>query len=317
MKRYIIATLCAFLLSGIFSVILLPILKKLKAGQNVLVYVKEHKKKEGTPTMGGLAFILAIILTAILWTRQVNRATTITLVVTLSYMLVGFLDDYLKQKHKENLGLRAWQKFSFQLVIAVFVSIFIYRAQLTKQYLPFSIDTVDLGVWSIPFSTFVFVATVNAVNLTDGLDGLAAGTCAPFFLSLAIIILLEKGNTSQALLSFCAVGGLLAYLLFNIPPAKVFMGDTGSLALGGLVSCICLFTGNALYLPIIGLPFVVSVLSVLIQVIYYKATGGKRVFLMAPLHHHFQKCGHSEARISYAYALASVILGVVCILFIL
>ena len=317
MKRYLLAALCAFVLSGLFSALLLPILRKMKAGQNVLSYVKEHKKKEGTPTMGGLAFILAIVLTAILFVERINRGIIVTLVVTLAYMLVGFLDDYLKRKHKKNLGLRAWQKFAFQLAIALVVAIFCFRAGFTKQYIPFWGESVDFGAWSIPFTTLVFLATVNAVNLTDGLDGLAAGTSTTFLLSLAALVILEKGDGAQTLVCFCGAGALSAYLILNIPPAKIFMGDTGSLALGGLIACTCSFTGNALYLPVAGLPFVLSVLSVIIQVIYYKVSGGKRVFLMSPLHHHFQKRGHSESRISYAYALGSALLGVVCVAFIL
>ena len=317
MKNYLLSAICAFLFSGVFTALLLPILKKLKAGQNVLVYVKEHKKKAGTPTMGGLGFILAILLSSVVFIGKPNRVSILTLVVTLAYMLVGFLDDYLKCKHKENLGLRAWQKFAFQFTIAIFVSIFCYRAHLTKQYLPFFGNSIELGVWSIPFTTLVFLATVNAVNLTDGLDGLAAGTCTPFFLIVAVLILLEKGDLSQQIICCCTVGALLAYLLFNIPPAKVFMGDTGSLALGGLAACVCSFTGNAFYLAVVGLPFVLSVLSVIFQVIYYKASVGKRIFLMAPLHHHFQKKGHSESRIAYAYTLTSALLGAICIVFLL
>ena len=148
---------------------------------------------------------------------------------------------------------------------------------------------MELGLWVLPLSVFVFLATVNAVNLTDGLDGLASGVSVPFFLSLGIIVSMQQSGSTIPTLCFALVGALLAYLLFNVPPASVFMGDTGSLSLGGFAACIGVFTGNALYIAIVGLPFVFSVISVIIQVIYYKATGGKRVFLMSPVHHHFQQ----------------------------
>jgi phospho-N-acetylmuramoyl-pentapeptide-transferase len=151
------------------------------------------------------------------------------------------------------------------------------------------------------------------VNLTDGLDGLAAGTSIPYFLTLAILILLQKGHGGVAGVSFALVGALLAYLVFNVSPAKVFMGDTGSLALGGLAASVAVFTGNMLYVAVVGFCFVISVISVIIQVIYYKVTHGKRVFLMAPIHHHFQEKGYSESRISYAYFLITLVLGALCI----
>jgi phospho-N-acetylmuramoyl-pentapeptide-transferase len=159
-----------------------------------------------------------------------------------------------------------------------------------------------------------FVATVNAVNLTDGLDGLAAGSCVPFFLCIGCLILLQQGETAFAVLSFSLVGSLLGYLCFNVSPASVFMGDTGSLALGGFAAAIGVFSGNALYLLVIGAVFVLSVISVIMQVIYYKVTGGKRIFLMSPIHHHFQKKGFSESKIAYAYSMVTLLLGVLCII---
>ena len=296
---------------------LIPLLRRLKAGQNILVYVKEHKNKGGTPTMGGLAFITAAVLAAILFVRKADRTFVLTLAIGLAYMAVGLLDDFLKRKHKENLGLRAWQKFAFQTVIAVAAGCYCIRVGLTRLNVPFFNLTIELGVWTLPLAVFVFLATVNAVNLTDGLDGLASGVSVPFFGTLGVIVSIQAGDIAMPTLCFALVGALLAYLLFNAPPASVFMGDTGSLALGGFAACIGVFTGNALYIAIVGLPFVFSVISVLIQVIYYKATGGKRVFLMAPVHHHFQEKGYSESKISYAYFVISLILGVGCIVSIL
>lgn len=263
--------------------------------------------------MGGIAFVLAAILSAILFFHEWDKTFIVCLAVGLAFMIVGLLDDFLKRKHKENLGLRAWQKFLFQALIALFCGIYCYRAGITTLNLPFFKKSFSIGWGIVPVAVFVFLATVNAVNLTDGLDGLAAGCSVPFFAVMGIIVLLQDQGDGTAILSFCLTGSLLAYLLFNVHPASVFMGDTGSLALGGFAACIATFTGNALYIPLLGICFVLSVISVLIQVIYYKATGGKRVFLMAPIHHHFQQKGFSESRISYAYFVTTLFIGGLCI----
>lgn len=317
MKTSIVSLLVALAVTIVACIILIPALRKWKAGQNILSYVKEHKSKAGTPTMGGLAFVLASVLVCVLFTRTLERRLIISLATGLAYMLVGLLDDCLKCKRKDNLGLTAWQKALFQIFVAIFVAIYAYRAGFVNLYLPFTFKQVRLGLWTIPLVVFVFVATVNAVNLTDGLDGLAGGVTAPFFVSLGLIIYAQSGANTLTTLSFCLAGSLLAYLIFNGYPASVFMGDTGSLALGGFVSCIAVFSGNALYIPILGITFVFSVISVVIQVIYYKATGGKRIFLMSPAHHHFQQKGYSEGKIAYAYALITVLVGTICVLFLM
>lgn len=314
MKIYLSAALVAFFLSLLFCFLLIPMLRRLKAGQNILSYVKEHKGKSGTPTMGGLAFVLSAVFAEIIFLRKAERTAIVALTVGFAYLLVGFLDDFLKKKRKENLGLRAWQKTLFQTFAAVFASIYCLRAGLTQLNIPFTKTSVDIGAWMCPLAIFVFLATVNSVNLTDGLDGLAAGTCVPFFLTLGILISMQGRFSSLATLSFCLCGALGAYLVFNVSPASVFMGDTGSLSLGGFAACIGVFTGNALYIAIVGIMFVLSSITVILQVIYYKATGGKRIFLMAPVHHHFQEKGYSECKIAYAYAAITVVLGALCIL---
>lgn len=316
-KIYLSSALVSFALSFVFCLVLIPVLRRLKAGQNILVYVKEHKEKSGTPTMGGIAFIAAALIAAAIFIGRARptllRTSVLCLSIGLSYMAIGLLDDYLKKRRKENLGLRAWQKFAFQSAVALFCGIYCLRAGVTKLQIPFLGMAYDIGAWIIPLVIFVFLGTVNAVNLTDGLDGLAAGASVPFFASIGVLIILQGGDRGVAVLSFCLVGALLAYLIFNVSPALVFMGDTGSLSLGGFAAAIASFTGNALYIAVIGLCFVLSVISVLVQVIYYKVTHGKRVFLMAPIHHHFQKKGHSESRISYAYFTLTLLLGVICI----
>ncbi|MBQ8309096.1 MAG: phospho-N-acetylmuramoyl-pentapeptide-transferase [Clostridia bacterium] len=313
MKTYILAALAAFFISLLFCFVLIPLLRRFKAGQNILVYVKEHKSKSGTPTMGGLAFVAAALLAAFLFVKKAERTFVLTAVIGLAYMSVGLFDDFLKRKHKENMGLRAWQKFAFQTSIAVFAGIYCLRTGLTKLNIPFWNITIEIGWWILPLAVFVFLATVNAVNLTDGLDGLAAGTSVPFFTALGILIAMQSDGKAIPTLCFCLTGALLAYLLFNVSPASVFMGDTGSLALGGFAACIGVFTGNALYIAIVGIAFVFSVVSVIVQVAYFKATGGKRVFLMAPVHHHFQEKGYSETKISYAYFIITLLAGAACI----
>ena len=315
MKTYLLSALVAFLLSLSFCFILIPILRRIKAGQNILSYVKEHKSKGGTPTMGGIAFVAAALASSAIFIKKTERTVLVALAIGLAYMIVGLLDDFLKRKHKENLGLRAWQKFLFQACIAVLAGAYCMRAGLTKLYIPFVHTSLEIGWWTFPLVLFVFLATVNAVNLTDGLDGLASGVSVPFFAVMGILISLEGGSGNMSTLCFSLVGALIAYLLFNVSPASVFMGDTGSLALGGFAASVGAFTGNALYIALVGVAFVFSVISVLIQVIYYKATGGKRVFLMSPVHHHFQEKGYSESKISYAYFVVTLCIGVVCILF--
>ena len=295
----------------------IPILRRLKTGQNIIVYVKEHKNKSGTPTMGGLGFILAAILASAICIRGWNRTVTVALAIGLAYMIVGFLDDFLKMKHKENLGLRAWQKFAFQFCIAIISGLYCVKEGLTRINLPFLGGEIDIGIWIFPLSMLAFLGTVNAVNLTDGLDGLASGVSVPFFAGLGVLTVLQEGNEHLAIISFALVGTLLAYLIFNVSPATVFMGDTGSLALGGFASALATFSGNVLYLPILGGLFVFSVISVILQVIYYKISKGKRIFLMAPIHHHFQQKGFSETKISYVYFLITLLLGLVCILTVL
>ena len=314
MKRCLLTAICAFVFSFILCRILIPILRKYKAGQNILSYVKEHKKKSGTPTMGGIAFVCAAVFSVALFSLEKDKTLIVSLTIGLAIMIVGLLDDVLKKKHKENLGLRAWQKFLFQTLIAIFSGIYCIKSGLKTLNLPFFNHAVSIGWGILPISVFVFIATANAVNLTDGLDGLASAVSIPFFACLGIIIFLQKGSNPLVALCFALVGALLSYLLFNVPPAKVFMGDTGSLALGGFGAAVAVFSGNALYIPIVGACFVFSVISVIMQVIYYKATGGKRIFLMAPAHHHFQKKGYSESRISYAYFVITLLLGLVSII---
>lgn len=313
MKTYIIYTLCGFAVSLILTFAILPLLKRLKAGQYILGYVKEHFNKKGTPTMGGLAFVTAVIVVALVGYRFENRIINLTLIIVGGFMLVGFLDDFIKIYHKQNEGLKPYQKILFQLSIAVIAAIFCYVNGLTELTVPFGGGlSFDISWGIIPFVIFIMLATVNCVNLTDGLDGLAGGTSLIYLVFTGIILAVNQDDSAG--LCFIAVGALAAFLCFNANKASLFMGDTGSLALGGLIACVTVFSGNSLYLPFLGITFVLSGISVIVQVIYYKRTG-KRVFLMAPFHHHLQMKGLSECKISYIYALITAVIGCLLLLF--
>ncbi|MGN0812844.1 MAG: phospho-N-acetylmuramoyl-pentapeptide-transferase [Candidatus Coproplasma sp.] len=313
MKTNVIYTLCGFALSLLLIIVILPLLKKLKAGQYILGYVKEHYSKKGTPTMGGLAFITAIIVVCVIGYGFSDRVINLTLITVGGFMLVGFLDDFLKIYRHENQGLKPYQKILFQLAIAIIAAVFCYVNGLTRLNIPFGGGlSVDMGWGIIPFVVLVFIATVNCVNLTDGLDGLAGGVSLVYLVFMGIILAISQ--TSSAGICFVAVGAIAAFLIFNVNKASVFMGDTGSLALGGLIACVTVFSNNSLYLPILGITFVASGISVIVQVIYYKRTG-ERVLLMAPLHHHLQMKGLTECKIAYIYSAITALCGCFLLLF--
>lgn len=324
MKILLESGLFSLLATAVFGLIALPILKRLHAGQPVLGYVKEHEKKNGTPTMGGLFFIPAAALTFFLFGGGKSRTAVVALSIGAAFMFVGFLDDFIKIKYRKNEGLKAYQKIIFQTAIAIVAGAFAYKNGLTRAYIPFYKGTAELGVFSAPLAAFIFVAITNSVNLTDGLDSLAGGTCFAYLSFTVLLISAESafgdifaGKTEEEglkLLAACLAGAIAGYLIFNVPPAKVFMGDAGSLSLGGFIGAISIFSGNSLFVPLLGAAFVASSVSVIIQVIHYKRTK-RRVFLMAPLHHHFQKKGFSESRISYCYFIVTCIIGAVSVIF--
>lgn len=312
MKSIFVSMLFAFLASAALLLLILPLLRRLKAGQYILGYVKEHKDKGGTPTMGGLAFICAIVIVGFCTLGFNGGEVNLTLAITASFMVVGFLDDFIKIYHKKNEGLKPYQKIIFQVAIATVAALYCYFNGLTKLNIPFTDISTDISWGIIPLVIFIFTATVNCVNLTDGLDGLAGGTSCAYFLILGIMLAIK--GTYFAVICFIGVGALAAFLVFNVNKAAIFMGDTGSLALGGLISCVSVFSGNSLYIPIIGIMFVISGISVIVQVIYYKRTR-KRVFLMAPLHHHFQMKGYTECKITYCYFALTAFVGIICLIF--
>ncbi len=314
MKDLLTGMLAAFVATLFLSMILLPLLRKLKAGQYILGYVKEHKDKGGTPTMGGLAFISAIIGVGLCLLGIKDGRINLTLAVTGGFAVVGFLDDFLKIYRKDNGGLKPYQKILFQFAIACIAAVYCFFNDLGYLNIPFGGGiSVYIGWGIIPLVVFIFIATVNCVNLTDGLDGLAGGTSCAYLFVFGIMLYLQSNKSAR--LCFVAVGALAAFLLFNVNKAAIFMGDTGSLALGGFIAGVSVFSGNSLYIPILGIMFVISGISVIIQVIYYKRTR-RRIFLMAPLHHHFQMKGYTECKISYVYGLITAVIGTICLLFV-
>ncbi|MBQ7466486.1 MAG: phospho-N-acetylmuramoyl-pentapeptide-transferase [Clostridia bacterium] len=325
---YVEAMVISFLLTLFISPFVVSFMRKEKIKQTILHYVDNHSQKAGTPTMGGIIFLLSISIVAYIFFSAQSVLAGISLLVFMGYGLTGFLDDFIKIKFKRNLGLRAYQKIIFQFAIAVTVAIFAYKNQFVggKLFVPFTNITVDIGWWIIPLVIVVFIACTNSVNLTDGLDGLASSTTMCYTISmvalmfLAIAFKLDGANSlyileykNLILLGFVVIGAMICFLVFNCFPAKIFMGDTGSLALGAFVACIAVFSRMTLYIPILGFMFVLSSLSVIIQVAYYKMTK-KRVFLMAPLHHHFERKGVHEVRIVVVYSVITVVIGAVTLL---
>ena len=322
------ALIVCFLLTICFGPLVIKIIKKLKAKQTILHYVKEHEGKQGTPTMGGIMFILPCVVSSFLFFKQDYTLAIISVAIMISFGILGFLDDFIKIKFKQNLGLRAYQKIIGQVGISLVLAIFAYRTNLvgSKLYIPFTNgQTLDIGAWIIPFNVFVLLALVNSVNLIDGLDGLCSGVSFVNFVTFGIIITISSSFVSGALIqeyqnisivAYSITGALLAYFVYNCFPAKVFMGDTGSLALGGLLSAIAILTGTTLYIPIIGFMYVLTATSDVLQVMYYKATK-KRIFKMAPLHHHFQMNGVNENRITVIYIITTMLISLVSIALIL
>lgn len=324
MKNYLVTTLITFLLTVIIGIVIIPILRRVKAGQPILKYVEIHKEKGGTPTMGGLFFIITACVVYFVFNGFENSSANVSVSICLAFMIVGFVDDFLKIKFKHNEGLKPYQKIIFQLSIASIASYYAYTNGMTSFFLPFTNKTVDLGMGTIILVVVIFIAVTNSVNLTDGLDGLAATSGVSYLIFLSFIVFLQSkitnevylgGQSSQSFISLstCFIGALLGFLIFNVNKAKVFMGDTGSLGLGGIIASLSIFTANSLIIPVLGFVFVFSSLSVIIQVAYFKKTK-KRVFLMAPFHHHLQLKGLSEAKISFYYSMITCIIGALLVI---
>jgi len=323
MLNYLLAALTAFIIVLLLGPVVLPLLHRLKFGQIEREEGPDsHKKKQGTPTMGGLMFIAAILIASLIFALEGMDFVLPTLLSMFAFGLVGFLDDFIIVKLHRNLGLRAYQKIIAQVGLSFVIALWAYRSPYigSTLFVPFMDKGLDLGIWYIPAVMFVIIAETNAVNLTDGLDGLAGSVTLVFSFAMAVMFsifsqqALALGETlrsvnlnGMATLCMAASGALLGYLRYNAYPARVFMGDTGSLALGGLVSMFAICSRSILLLPLMGICFVGSAASVVLQVGSYKLRHGKRIFKMAPIHHHFELLGMHETRIVMMYTIFTIV----------
>ncbi len=330
MMNIMLSALVAFAAVIILGPLFIPMLTRLKFGQvERELGPQSHKKKQGTPTMGGIMMLVAIVISCLIFGLEGAEFMIPALLVMLAFGLVGFLDDFIKIRMRRNLGLRAYQKIIAQFAVAVIVAVWAYKSPLLGPtlYLPVSGGEWDIGVYYIPLVVFVIISEVNAVNLTDGLDGLAGSVTMIYTLAMTVVfaVLATRANQSGELLYgancrsmaiFCAAitGACLGFLRYNAYPAHVFMGDTGSLALGGAVSMIAIMSKSFILLPIMGFCFVASALSVILQVATNKLNHGKRIFKMAPIHHHFELMGHPETKIVTMYDILTAVLCAVCLL---
>ena len=312
----ILAIIIAFTISAILCPIVIPFLHKLKFGQQVRTDGPQaHLKKQGTPTMGGLVILTSIIITSLFYIRDYPKIIPV-LFMTVGFGIVGFLDDYIKIVMKRSEGLNPKQKLAGQILITCVFAYYLMNSDEvgTEALIPFTGGFggwyfVDLGILFVPFVFAVVLGTDNGVNFTDGLDGLCTSVTILVATFLTIVALGEGSGISP--ITGAVVGSLLGFLLFNVYPARVFMGDTGSLALGGFVASSALMMQMPFFIPIIGMVYLVEVLSVMLQVGYFKATGGKRIFRMAPIHHHFELGGWSETRV---VAVFSIVTSILCLL---
>lgn len=310
-----IPVIISFGISVVLGPIVIPFLRRLKVGQTEREDgPKSHLKKTGTPTMGGILFLASVVITSLLYIQEFPKILPI-LFLTLGFGLVGFMDDYIKVVLRRSMGLLPWQKMLGQLLVTGIFAYYLinYTDISLAMKIPFLPGRfLDLGWFNIPFLFIVVIGTVNGTNFTDGLDGLAASVTvmvATFFTVVAI------GTNSGIEPVTCAVvGALLGFLLFNVYPARVFMGDTGSLALGGFVTAVAYMLQMPLFILIVGLIFLVEVLSVVVQVGYFKLTKGKRFFKMAPIHHHFELCGWSETRVVTVFSVITALLCLVALM---
>ncbi len=308
----IVTLLASFIVAVVLSPIFIPFLKRLKFGQSIREEgPKSHQKKSGTPTMGGIVIIVSLLVSTLLIALYFGLFTTETMIllfVTFGYGVIGFIDDFIKVVMKRNLGLTSKQKLLGQLVIAIIFYFGMRQAGIsTALAVPGTDWSIELGWFYFVLIIVMLVGASNAVNLTDGLDGLLAGTAAIAFGAFAVIAS-SKLDLDVALFCLAVVGSLLGFLVFNAHPAKVFMGDTGSLALGGAIAAVAILTKTELLLVLIGGVFVMETLSVMIQVVSFKTTG-KRVFKMSPLHHHYELSGWSEWRIVVTFWAVGLLLA--------
>ena len=307
--------LVGFLVSAVSGRYLIPFLRRLKAGQTERSDgPQSHLKKTGTPNMGGLMILLGVTLACFLPFRG-QRNTIPVLILTIGFGLIGFADDYIKVVKKRSDGLLAWQKFLLQVLVSLLFAFYVQKIHyvpLTMK-IPFMTGKVlNFGFLNIPIMVFIAVATVNGTNFTDGVDGLAS--CVTIAVAVFFVIAAAAAASGVILAGTAMIGALMGFLLYNAYPAKVFMGDTGSLALGGFVTGMAYMLQLPLFIPIVGFIYALEVISVIIQVLWFRHTGGERFFRMAPIHHHFEMGGWSEVRVVAVFTIVTTVLGAVAIL---
>jgi phospho-N-acetylmuramoyl-pentapeptide-transferase len=310
--KYLVGpVLCAWILALIAGKIIIPILKSLGIKDSEREEgLESHKKKAGTPLMGGIIFLLPMLIVTIPYAIKTPKLWAV-LILTFGFYIVGFIDDYIKVVMHRNLGLRVWQKLLLQFIVMVVFVFFVnaFIPDFYNMYIPIVGKEINLGLFNIPFLFLVALATTNGTNFTDGVDGLCGSVTAAvatFFIIVAMLTNCELSPVSAALL-----GGLLGYLYYNVYPGKVYMGDGGSLAIGGYVVAISYLTGLTLWIPIVGIIYAVEVISVVLQVGYFKLTHGKRIFRMAPIHHHYEKGGWSETKVVNVFTTVTIIAALI------
>ena len=316
MNDYCMRTLLPALLSFAIAVLIGPkvieILKKLKAGQTEREEgLESHQKKTGTPTMGGVIFLLPVVVIGIFYGAS-HKEVIPVLILTIGFGVIGFIDDYIKVVRKHNLGLRAWQKILGQLIVTILFSVYVetFTDISLAMRVPFTSIVLDFGIFNIPILFFIALGTANGTNFTDGVDGLCASVTAVVAAFFAVAGM-HYGATGAEVMSSAMVGALLGYLVYNVYPGKVMMGDTGSLAIGGFVTGIAYVMQMPIFIVIVGFIYAFEVISVILQVSYFKITHGKRIFRMAPIHHHFEKGGWSETRVVNVFTTVTILLCIV------
>lgn len=329
--KILLAMISSFALAMLIAPLVKRCMKALKAGQPILEYVDKHEGKSGTPTMGGIIFLLPMAVITLIFSIDGGKMGIVAMAITLSYGLVGLLDDFLKVKLKHNKGLKAYQKIIGQLGIAIIATIYCYKNSYIGSAieLPFCDVSIDLKWWFLPLCLIIFIAMSNAVNLTDGLDGLVAKTSSVNLVFYVLIIYAcyysasQMGQTfyTQELLSLeyfamALLGGTLAFVWQNNFPAKIFMGDTGSLAMGGALACLAIFISQPLIILLTGIMYIVSCISVILQVASFKIRK-KRIFLIAPYHHHLEYKGIHENRVVGFYAIITFIASAIALISVL
>lgn len=309
-KILILTFVIGVIVTLILGPITIPLLRRLKFGQNIREEgPKSHLKKAGTPTMGGIMFILSTTIVMIIMSDSFTEKGVIALYSLIAFGFIGFLDDLLKILKKQSEGLKAWQKMILLLIVSGAFGYYSYVNLPHDIVIPFTDFKLHLGVLYVPFVIFVYAAMTNAVNLTDGLDGLASTVSVLVLTFFGVLTFLIK-DYSLTMFSVALIAGLVGFLRFNAYPAKVFMGDTGSLAIGGAITTIAIISGYPLLIVIVGGIYVVEALSVIIQVTSFKLTG-KRVFKMAPIHHHFEQCGWNEVKVVTVFSIITVVLCII------